>query len=263
MTNISKYGPWAVIAGGSEGAGAEFAKQLAAKGFNLVLIARKPGPLQDTARQCREAGADVRTLAVDLLDSEAISAIFAETADLEVGLLIYNAGANTCSEPFLDAELSDFSRVIDLNVTRMLELVQHYARPMRARGRGGILLTGSIAATHGSMRQSVYTGVKAFSRLFAESLWLELREFGVDVLELVLGVTRTPAMERIGLNFDVPGLNVSEPADVAREGLENLANGPVFIAGGNATAVHRGSGPERAAIVLGAHQTVQELLGQT
>jgi short-subunit dehydrogenase len=262
VIDLDKYGPWAVIAGGSEGVGAEFAKQLAGNGFNLVLVARKPGPLADTARQCREIGATVRTLSIDLLDPDAVARITAETADTEVGLLIYNAGANTCSEPFLDAELADFSRVIDLNVTRMLQLVQHFARPMRSRGRGGVLVVGSMAATHGSMRQSVYTGVKAFSRLFAESLWLELREHGVDVLELVLGVTRTPAMARVGLNFDVPGLSVSEPADVAREGLANLANGPVVIAGDNAKAVHQGSGPDRAAIVLGAHRTVQQLLGQ-
>jgi short-subunit dehydrogenase len=133
---------------------------------------------------------------------------------------------------------------------------------MRARGRGGILLVGSMAGTYGSMLQSVYSGVKAFGRLFAESLWLELREHGVDVLELVLGVTRTPAMERAGLNFDVPGLSVSEPADVAREGLENLSKGPVFIAGDNAATVHRTSGPDRAAIVLSAHRTVQQILGR-
>lgn len=262
VTDPAKYGPWAVIAGGSEGVGAEFAKRLARDGFGLVLIARKPDPLDDTARQCRVIGAQVRTLAVDLVDHESISRIKAETADLEVGLLIYNAGANTCSAPFLDAELSEFNRVIDLNVIRMLELVQHFARPMRSRGSGGILLVGSMAATYGSMRQSVYTGVKAFSRLFAESLWLELRESGIDVLELVLGVTRTPAMQRAGLNFDVPGLTVAEPADVAAEGLENLANGPVFIVGGNAEAVRRGSGPDRAAIVLGAHRNVQKLLGE-
>jgi len=261
LIDIAKYGPWAVIAGGSEGVGAEFAKRLAFDGVNLMLIARKPGPLHDTAERCRELGVQVRTLAVDLLDSQSISRISAETDDLEVGLLIYNAGANTCRARFLDAELADVGQVIDLNVTRMLELVQHFGRPMRSRGRGGILLVGSIAASYGSMRQSAYTGVKAFSRLFAESLWLELREHGVDVLELVLGVTRTPAMERAGLNFDVPGISVSDPADVAREGLANLANGPVFIAGDNAAAVRRGSGPDRAAIVLGAHQMMQDLMG--
>ncbi|MFP1153646.1 SDR family NAD(P)-dependent oxidoreductase [Mycobacterium sherrisii] len=262
MVDVAKYGPWAVIAGGSEGVGAEFAQQLAADGFNLVLIARKPKPLEETAQRCRELGAQVRTLAVDLIDADAMSAIAGQTAELQVGLLIYNAGANTCSATFLDAPLTDFVRVIDLNVHRMLELVHHFAGPMRSRRRGAILLVGSMVATHGSMRHSVYSGVKAFSRLFAESLWLELRDYGVDVLELVLGVTRTPAMQRVGLNFDAPGLAVSEPRDVAREGLANLANGPVFIAGGNAGAVHRGSGPDRAAIILGAHRTIQELLGQ-
>lgn len=261
MPDVAKYGPWAVIAGGSEGVGAEFATQLAGAGLNLVLIARKPGPLADTADRCREIGVQVHTIAVDLLDTESIWRISAETADLEVGLLIYNAGANTCRQKFLDADLTDIARVVDLNVTRMLELVHHFGRPMRARRRGGILLIGSSAATYGSVRQSVYAGVKAFSRLFAESLWLELRDCGVDVLELVLGVTRTPAMERAGLNFDVPGISVAEPADAAREGLQNLASGPVFIAGDNAAAVHRGSGPDRAAIVLGGHRLMQKLIG--
>ena len=261
MTFVTQYGPWAVIAGGSEGVGAEFARQLAHDGVDLVLIARNPQPLEETATSCREIGVQVRTVAVDLLDAEAISRIRAETADLEVGLLIYNAGANTCREQFLDADLEAITRVIDLNVTRMLELVQHFGRSMRERGRGGIILVGSIAGSYGSMRQSAYTGVKAFSRVFAESLWLELRDYNVDVLELLLGVTRTPAMERAGLNFDVPGLVVSEPADVAREGLANLGNGPVHIAGDNAASVRWGSGPDRAAIVLGAHQRVQALIG--
>jgi uncharacterized protein len=262
MVDASKYGPWAVIAGGSEGVGAEFARQLAAEGINLVLIARKPGPLEVTARECREIGAEVRAVALDLVEPESTSRIIAATAGLQVGLLVYNAGANTCSAPFLDADLEEFHRVIDLNVMRMLDLVHHFAKPMKSRRRGGILLVGSVAGTHGSVCQSVYTGVKAFGRLFAESLWIELRDYGVDVLELVLGVTRTPAMERVGLNFDVPGLAISEPADVAREGLTNLASGPVFIAGGNAEAMHQGSGPDRAAIVLGAHQFIQELIGR-
>lgn len=262
MTDPGRYGPWAVIAGGSEGVGAEFAAQLASDGFNLVLIARKPAPLNDTARRCRDMGAQIRTITADLLDAQAITHIVAETADLEAGLLIYNAGANTCRERFLDADLAAIQKVIDLNVTRMLELVQHFGRPMRERCRGGIILVGSLAGTYGSMQQSAYAGVKAFGRVFAESLWLELRDYGVDVLELILGVTRTPAMERAGLNFTVPGLVVSEPADVAREGLQNLPNGPVLVAGDNAAAARWGSGPDRAAIVLGAHGRVQALLGQ-
>jgi short-subunit dehydrogenase len=262
VTDLAKYGPWAVIAGGSEGVGAEFARMLAEAGINLVLVARKPEPLEQTAAGCRALGVEVRAIALDLLDSQAVSKIAQAAADVEVGLLIYNAGANTVRSPFLDAALDDFGRVIDLNVTVMLALVQHFARPMRERRRGGVLLVGSMAGAYGSYAQSIYTGVKAFGRLFAESLWLELREFGVDVLELVLGVTRTPAMERVGLNFDAPGLRVAAPADVAAEGLANLANGPVVVAGGNGPAVERGSGPDRARIVLGSHEAMTVLTGK-
>ena len=259
----AKYGPWAVIAGGSEGVGAEFAHLLAGSGVNLVLLARKPDPLEATARRCRELGVDVRTLSVDLTDPAAVDAVDAVTtltADLDVGLLIYNAGANTCSAEFLDADLTDFGQVIELNITTMMALVQHYGRPMRARRRGAILLVGSMAGYLGSARHTVYAGAKAYARIFAEALWLELREFNVEVVELVLGVTRTPAMQRLGLNFDAPGLRVADPADAAREGLDNLANGPVHVAGGNDADVARRSDPDRARVVAGAHRAMRRLL---
>ncbi|KKW66242.1 short-chain dehydrogenase [Mycolicibacterium elephantis] len=260
MTDLDTYGPWAVIAGGSEGVGAEFARLLAEAGLNLVLIARKPAPLEQTAEACRRLGVEVRTLAVDLVAADAVDRIVAETADVEVGLLVYNAGANTCSEHFLDGALTDFQKVIDLNITTMLALVQHFGRPMRERRRGGILMVGSMAGYLGSVRHTVYGGVKAFGRIFAESLWLELRDHNVHVLELVLGVTRTPAMERVGLNFDVPGLRVADPTEVAREGLEQLAHGPVFVAGGNADDVARRNDPDRAKVVLGTHRFMQKLM---
>lgn len=260
MTELAEYGPWAVIAGGSEGVGAEFARLLAEDGFNLVLIARKPAPLEETAQRCRDLGVEVRAIPVDLLEPGSVSHIAEATADVEVGLLIYNAGASTCNEPFLEAPLVDFQKVIDLNVTRMLELVQHYGRAMAPRKRGGILLVGSLAGYMGAWRHTVYAGAKAFSRIFAESLWLELRDHNVDVLELVLGVTRTPAMERVGLNFDVPGMIVNEPAEVAAEGLAQLANGPVYVAGGNAATAETNGGPDRAAVVLGAHKRIISLV---
>lgn len=262
MTDLTKYGPWAVIAGGSEGVGAEFARLLAEDGFNLVLIARKPGPLEETGQRCRGLGVEVRTLSLDLLEAASVPAIIEATADVEVGLLIYNAGASTCNEPFLDAELSEFGKVIDLNVTRMLDLVQHFGRRMSAQGRGGIMLVGSLAGYMGAYRHSVYAGVKAFGRMFAESLWLELRESNVDVLELVLGVTRTPAMERVGLNFDAPGMVVSEPAEVAREGLARITEGPVVVIGAHAATAEANGGPDRAGVVLGAHKAIQALMSR-
>jgi uncharacterized protein len=261
VTELDAYGPWAVIAGGSEGVGAEFARLLAEAGLNLVLIARKPEPLAETAAECRELGVEVRTLTMDLVDDASTAAIAEGTADLDVGLLIYNAGANTASAPFLDGTLPDFGRVVALNVTTMMALTHHFGGPMRARRRGGILLVGSMAGYLGSVRHTVYGGVKAFGRIFAESLWLELREYDVHVLELVLGVTRTPAMERVGLNFDVPGLKVADPAVVAREGLAQLPHGPVYVAGGNTEDVERRNHPDRAKVVLGTHRFMQQLMG--
>jgi short-subunit dehydrogenase len=263
VVDLNKYGPWAVIAGGSEGVGTAFATQLAEAGMNVVLLARKPVPLEETAAACRALGVQVRSLGIDLTAPGAVEDVIAETADIEVGLLILNAGANTHSEEFLDGDLKQFGSVITLNVTTPLALVQHYGRAMRDRGRGGIVLVGSMASYMGSTHHTVYGGVKAFSRIFAEGLWLELRDHGVDVLELVLGVTRTPAMERVGLDFEVPGMKVAEPAEVAREGLANLANGPVHIAAGNDEYLSMRTNPDRAKVVLGAHQFIQKLMGLT
>lgn len=262
-----QYGPWAVIAGGSEGVGAEFAFLLARAGIHLVLIARKPKPLRDTADRCRELGVQVRELALDLSRPDSLEKIVAATTGLEVGLLVYNAGANTHSAEFLDGDLAAFQQVIDLNVTTPLALIHHFAGPMRARRRGGVMLIGSLTGYLGSARHTVYGGVKAFTRIFAEGLWLELRDYNVHVLELVLGVTKTPAMQRVGLNFDVPGLRVSDPSDVAREGLTQLARGPVHVVSDHADNPALHAGPDRAEAVLGSHRWMQKLLqrkpGQT
>lgn len=260
MTDLAKYGPWAVVAGGSEGVGAEFAHQLATAGLHLVLVARTPGPLEATADAARALGVEVRTVATDLTDPGAVAAITAATADVEVGLLVYNAGANSYGRTFTVGELPGFQGVIDLNITAMLALTHHYARPMKERRRGGILLVGSLAGYVGTSTEAIYGGVKAFGRIFAEGLWAELRDHDVDVLELVLGVTRTPAMERAGLDFEVPGMHVSEPADVARQGLASLPNGPVHVVSGNERMVERRTSADRSRLVAGTEKVMRLLV---
>lgn len=262
MIDTNHYGPWAVIAGGSEGVGSAFADSLAQAGIDLVLIARKSGPLEETANKVRAHGVQVRTLSLDLLLPDAVTQIRQVTDDLEIGLLIFNAGANSYGHEFVTSELDKVQGVIDLNITRQLELAQHFGAKMKERGRGGIMLLGSLAGYMGSEQQSIYGAAKAFSRVFAEGLWLELKPFGVHVVELVLGVTRTPAMERAGLRFDLPGLNVAEAEDVAREGLEHLADGPVWIAGGNYKAAQQRSGFPRDVMVQAAADGMRTLLGR-
>lgn len=258
---LSRYGPWALIAGGSEGVGEAFAHRLAAAGIHLVLVARKEDPLQATAAAVRQQhGVEVEALALDLLAPDALAQLRAVTDGREVGLLVYNAGANSYGHDFVSGDLEQMRGVLDLNVTRQLELTHHYGGLMRERGRGGLLLVGSLAGYVGQPDMAVYAASKSFARIFAEGLWLELQPHGVDVLHLVLGVTRTPAMERAGLRFDLPGLQVDEPDDVVEAGLAHLASGPVFVMPGNERLVIQRGGVDRAHLVQRAHQGHRRLV---
>ncbi|NMO04069.1 SDR family NAD(P)-dependent oxidoreductase [Gordonia sp. TBRC 11910] len=262
MPSSQQHGPWALVVGGSEGVGAAFAEQLAHDGLNVVLVARTASTLADTATGIRALGVEVRTIAVDLLADDATAQIADATSDIAVGLLILNAGANTYGHDFVSGDLDRLSQMVTLNISRQLELVHHFGGPMAQRGRGGIILVGSLAGYLGTAHESVYAGAKAFSRVFAEGLWAELQPHGVDVLELVLGVTRTPAMERAGLRFDLPGLNVAEPADVAAEGLAHLADGPVWVAGGNYEAAQKRSRFPRNILVRKASDAIAAMMGR-
>ena len=261
--NAEQHGPWALIAGGSEGVGAEIAFLLADAGIHSVLVARKPEPLEDTAEQVRRRGAQCRTLALDLTAADALEQIVAATGDLEIGLLVLNAGANTQSGQFVDTSAEDVQRVLDLNMGMPMHLIRHYGPAMRQRGRGGILVMGSMAGYLGHEDMATYSAAKAFSRVLVEGLWLELREHGVDVCEAILGVTRTPAMQRAGLDFDLPGITVHEPADAARAALAALPHGPVVVIGGEADEkrVAWSSGTDRARIVAGAAKRMRQLRG--
>ncbi|SMC96193.1 SDR family NAD(P)-dependent oxidoreductase [Lentzea albidocapillata] len=240
-----RYGPWAVIAGGSEGVGAALARRLADAGVNLVLVARKPGPLHDLADSVRRSGVLVRPLAVDLLASDAIAAVRDATAGLDVGLLVINAGANTHRGEFVESDPAGAQRVVDLNITVRLALCHHFGAQLKARGRGGILLIGSLAGYVGHAGIGVYAAAKAFGRIFAEGLWLELQPHGVDVLELVLGLTDTPAMRRAGLRL----VDADDADAVAAEGLAHLGTGPVRVTAGNLAAATARSALDRAAVV--------------
>ena len=229
MSLKDRYGPWAVVVGGSEGVGASFARKLASQGIHLVLLARKPGALAALAAALRaESGIEVRTASIDVTGPDLLEQVRALTSDLDVGLLIYNAGsALPCS--FLDAPLEDALHTMRLNPIGQISLCHHFGRGLRARGHGGILLVGSMAGCAGASSTLVYGAAKAFTQRFAEGLWAALSPHGVDVLALVIGATRTPFMERAGLPLDHPELPASEPDDIAQLGLDQLPNGPVFV----------------------------------
>lgn len=245
MDRLSQYGPWAVIAGGSEGIGASFARQLAAQGVNLVLSARKPAPLEALAAdiRARHPEREVRLVAADLGDDGGSGGIIDATRDIEVGLLICNAGAAGRWLPFADDTLAYARHLVGVNVASTLALTHHFARPMTARGRGGILLMGSIASTAGAPGFAVYSASKSFIRTFSEALWHELKPAGVHVLGYVIGSTDTPSVAR-----SFPGAMGSgaDAEATATEGLARLPDGPIAYYGTGEAAAKMMNGLPRA-----------------
>jgi short-subunit dehydrogenase len=230
-----KYGPWALVAGASEGIGAAFAEELAARGVHLVLIARRAEPLEDLARRIRASHAvEVRTASIDLGAPSLLDDVRGAMDGLDVGLLVYNA-ALAFIGPFLEQSVADKLRVLDVNCRGPVVLSDELGRRMAARGRGGIILMSSLAGTLGTPFVATYAATKAFNLVFAESLWDELREKGVDVLACRAGATRTPAYERS--NPAPSPTPVMDPRPVAVEALDALGKGPSMVPGAINSAV--------------------------
>jgi short-subunit dehydrogenase len=232
MTDFSdKYGPWAIVAGASEGTGAAFSRQIASHGVNVVLVARRIGPLGALAEAIREeSGVETRVVPLDLSEVDVDRELAAATADLDVGLLIYNAGADEYGMKFLDVEVNRWAGMLHRNCVVPLRLCHHYARPMVDRGRGGILLVTSGAAWAGGNRLVTYGATKAFDLVFGEGLWAELAPNGVDVLSFVLGQTDTPAFRALVDKYGTTIGDAADADDVARDGLEHLGDGPTRMA---------------------------------
>jgi len=225
-----KYGSWALIAGASEGVGASLADRLAARGLDLVLIARNGPLLERVAQEARDRhGVEVRPVVLDLTSADMVSRLAEATDGLEVGLVVYNAGAANRTTTFLEDSLEDSLRQVKLACVGPVALARHFAPPMVDRGRGGIVLIGSLACLSGAARLAVYSAVKAFNVNLAEGLWAELRPHGVDVCCAPLGTTYTEALRRMGVAYDAQRDML--PDDVAREIIENIGNGPTYVVG--------------------------------
>ena len=226
MNFADQYGPWAVVAGASEGVGASLARQLGDRGVNVVLVSRRQVSLDEVAA---EVVTDTRTLVLDLSAPDAHDDLAAAVADLDVGLFVYNAGADPYVSLFLDQPVAAWSDMVTRNCVTALGATHYFAGRMVERGRGGIALVTSGAAWAGGSHVAVYGATKAFDLLLAEALWAELEPRGVDVLAMVLGATDTPAFRRAfgDREFD----DLADPDDVARDLLDNLANGPTFPPG--------------------------------
>jgi short-subunit dehydrogenase len=223
-----RYGAWALVAGASEGIGAAFARQLAGRGMNLVLVARRPGPLEQFAGELRREF-DVQTLCCngDLGQAAFLETLVATCAPLDLGLLVYNAAHSPIGE-FAALSTDDVAKVVDVNVRAPIILVRALLPQMLARGRGGVLLMSSLAGMTGAPRVATYAASKAFSRVFAQALWYEMKGKNIDVLACCSGAARTPGYANAS-DRDAPG--TLDPEQVAHQALRALGRGPTMITG--------------------------------
>jgi len=226
------YGSWAVVAGASDGLGAEFARELARRGMNCALVARRSARLAELAEELRrDFGVDAECYPIDLAAADAGARLEAIADAVDVGLVIFNAGGDTVGTAFVASELDAWQALIRRNIDTLTEGCHRFGARFSARGRGGIIVVGSDAAFGGGGRLSIYTASKAYALNLAESLWAELRPAGVDVAYLVIGSTDTPKMRKVLAERGIApeSVNLAAPAAIARWALDGIGAGPTLV----------------------------------
>jgi len=188
---VERFGPWALVTGASSGLGDAFARRLAAAGMNLVLVARREDRLRKLADELGgRHGVKTRIVPADLSREDFLPAVAQATGDLQIGLLVNNAGIGTAG-PFLDGDLDGHLALLHVNNRAPLVLAHHFGRLMRTRRRGGMIFIASILGLAGVPDLSDYAASKAFDLVFAEGLARELARDGISVLAVCPGATRT------------------------------------------------------------------------
>jgi short-subunit dehydrogenase len=224
-------GKFAIVTGASTGIGYELAKRCAEEGFNLLVAADEP-EIQRAAAEFKKPGVEVEAIEVDLATIEGVDELYAATKGRPVDALLANAGRGL-GGAFLDQEFPDIVHVIDTNITGTIYLAQKIGKDMRARGRGRILFTGSIAGFMPGSFNAVYNGTKAFIDSFSFALRNELKDSGVTVTCLMPGATETEFFARAGmLDTKIGQSEKDDPADVAKVGFEAMMSGEGDVVAG-------------------------------
>ncbi|MBK9034177.1 MAG: SDR family NAD(P)-dependent oxidoreductase [Myxococcales bacterium] len=227
----TRYGTWAVVTGASSGIGAEFARQLAAAGVAVVLVARRRDRLTTLAAELAHAHrVDSRVLPLDLADPGAAAALADGVADLDVGLVICNAGTSW-KGGFLDHDPADQRRMIEVNCQAPVAVARALGPGLTARGRGGLIIVSSTGAFQGLPWSAVYGATKAFDLLLGEALAVELRPAGVDVVTLCPGGTDTEGPMNTGVDPAKSPVKLMPVGPVVRAALAGLGRRTLVIPG--------------------------------
>jgi uncharacterized protein len=231
MSSTETNRPLAMVTGASTGIGYELAICCAREGFDLLVVADQQ-KIHEAAEQFRNYGAQVEAVEADLATREGVDKFYNAVNGRPVDALLANAG-HGLGGAFLDQNFDEVRHVIDTNVTGTIYLIQRVGRDMRERGRGRILITGSIAGFTPGTYNAVYNGTKAFIDSFSFALRSELDDTGVTVTCLMPGATETEFFERAGMEDTKIGQSEKDdPVDVAKVGFEAMMNGEGDVVSG-------------------------------
>jgi short-subunit dehydrogenase len=232
VVDKAMFGPWAIVTGASSGIGRAIAQHLGASGLHLVLVARRRERLEQLGRELAgQFGVDYRVVETDLAEDDALAAIERTTADLDVGLVVGNAGFANPGE-LLSIDRAELLRAIRLKVTTNLTLVHHFGQRLLARRRGGLLLVSSIGGLAGVPYVANTGAVEAYVLSLGEGLHREWQPYGIHVTVLMPGPTLTESMGKMGVDPAEMPMKPMTAERVAWEGLRALqANRATHIAG--------------------------------
>ena len=210
------YGPWALVTGASDGIGRQFAEQLADRGSNLILTARRAAVLEELAASLRSK-AEVVVRPADLGNPAEVRALLEETASLDVGLFVAAAGFGVSGD-LIDSDLDHQLNMVDVNCRALLHMTHVMSRRFVERGGGGIVLLSSVVGFQGVPRAANYAATKAYVQSLAEGLAHELRPKGVDVVASAPGPVESGFADRADMRMT----STLAPSVVARETLSAL-----------------------------------------
>src|ERR1700751_5790935 len=195
-----RFGPWALITGASSGIGKEFARQIAGSGINIVLAARREDLLKEVGVEfSKRYGVEHRVVVLDLSREDFIEQLASATDDLDIGLVVSNAGTGNPGA-FLKFDRQFLQATLRLRAMAHLDITHHFGTKLAERRRGGIILAGAMGAENGVPLMANDGAAKAYVHSLGEALHYEFKPLGVYVTVLAAGFTDTAVLEKFGLD---------------------------------------------------------------
>src|SRR6202521_2572466 len=217
-----RFGPWALVTGASSGIGKEFARQIAASGIKIVLVARREDLLKEVGGEfSKRYGVEHRVVVLDVSREDFIRQLASATDDLDIGLVVSNAGTGNPGE-FLKLDRQLLEETLRLNTMSRLDIAHYFGGKLAERRRGGLILVGAMGAENGIPCMANDGGAKAYVHSLGEALHYEFKPLGVYVTVLAAGVTNTAVIDKFGLDPKTMPMKPMSVEQCVSEGLSGL-----------------------------------------